>query len=102
MLNWIAGFIVGFIGFVVGYYTAYKIAIKEAGKIVKNQMDEWMKEKQVVVKKDERIIECNGMQLRNLCKDCVFGIKDDGGNMACFAPDYDGVGVFGVKKPAKR
>lgn len=51
----------------------------------------------IVVKQDDRIIECNGMMIPMQCKKCRFGrVNED--SVECFAPDYDGTPVIGLTR----
>ena len=59
-------------------------------------------EAKVVVKKDDRIIECNGMAVPIVCKQCMFAhvhVEGEKYTVECFAPDFDMIPVIGLRKP---
>lgn len=81
----------------VSYYCGYKNAFDKALDMLDSAFEKKFKDAGIVVKKDDRIIECNGMISDN-CKKCVFGRQPVWNVIECFAPDFDGVPVFGVTK----
>lgn len=81
----------------VSYYCGYKKAFDKASDMLDSAFEKKFKDAGVVVKKDDRIIECNGMVSDN-CKKCIFGRQPVYNVIECFAPDFDGVSVFGVTK----
>ena len=89
---------VGYIAYIMGY----KDAMHLASKMLDSEFEKRFGEAKVVVKKDDRIIECNGMAVPLMCKQCYFGhVHEDGREyrVECFAPDIDGVPVIGLRKP---
>ena len=81
----------------VSYYCGYKKALDKASDMLDSAFEKKFKDAGVVVKKDDRIIECNGMMIPLQCEKCRFGVvKED--EMACFAPDYDLIPVIGLRK----
>ena len=81
----------------VSYYCGYKKALDKASDMLDSAFEKKFKDAGVVVKKDDRIIECNGMPIPMQCKKCIFGrVKED--SVECFAPDYDGVPTIGLKR----
>lgn len=81
----------------VSYYCGYKNAFDKASDMLDSAFEKKFKDTGVVVKKDDRIIECNGMLIPLQCKKCCFGVvKED--EITCYAPDRDGVPIFGIKK----
>ena len=79
------------------YLIGYISGMNKASKMLDTAFEEKFKDAGIVVKKDDRIIECNGMISDN-CKKCIFGRQPVYNVIECFAPDFDGVPVFGVKK----
>lgn len=76
-------------GFACGYNDGMKKAENIPDSAIKNTV--------AVVKRDDRIIECNGMMIPMQCKECRFGrVKKD--SVECFAPDYDGYPVIGLRR----
>ena len=89
--------VISFIICSVFYYLGYKSAMKTAEDMLDSAFEEKFKDAGIVVKKDDRIIECNGMIIPLQCEKCRFGVvKED--EMACFAPDYDLIPVIGLRK----
>ena len=89
--------IVNVAGFYAFYFIGYHDATKRAIDMLDSEFKNRFKNAGVVVKKDDRIIECNGMMIPMQCKECRFGrVKED--SVECFVPDYDGVPVLGVTK----
>ena len=82
---------------IVCYYFGYHDAMKKAEDMLDQEFEKKFKDAGIVVKKDNRIIECNGMISDN-CKKCIFGRQPVYNVIECFAPDFDGVPVFGVTK----
>ena len=82
---------------IVCYYFGYHDAMKKAEDMLDSAFEERFKDAGIVVKKDDRIIECNGMISGN-CQKCIFGRQPVYNVIECFAPDFDGVPVFGVTK----
>ena len=82
-----------FVSFLLGYWKA----IDYATDMLDQEFEKKFKDAGIVVKKDDRIIECNGMMIPMQCKKCRFGRVNEG-DVECFASDYDGVPVFGVTK----
>lgn len=81
----------------VFYWIGYGDAMKRAADRLDSAFEEKFKDAGIVVKKDGRIIECNGMMIPMQCKKCYFGVvKED--EIVCNAPDSDGVPVIGIKK----
>lgn len=84
----------GFYGF---YFIGYHDAMKKAGDMLDSAFENKFKNAGVVVKKDDRIIECNGMPIPMQCKKCRFGrVEKD--SVECFAPDYDNIPTIGLKR----
>lgn len=79
------------------YWLGYISGMNKASKMLDAAFEEKFKDAGIVVKKDDRIIECNGMISDN-CKKCIFGRQPVYNVIECFAPDFDGVPVFGVTK----
>ena len=79
------------------YCIGYARAITRASEMLDQEFEKKFKDAGIVVKKDNRIIECNGIISDN-CKKCIFGRQPVWNVIECFAPDFDGVPVFGVKK----
>lgn len=79
------------------YVCGYHDAMKTAEDMLDQEFEKKFKDAGIVVKKDNRIIECNGMISDN-CKKCIFGRQPVYNVIECFAPDFDGVPVFGVTK----
>ena len=71
--------------------------MNRASEMLDSAFEEKFKDEGIVVKKDDRIIECNGIISDN-CKKCIFGRQPVRDVIECFAPDFDGVPVFGVTK----
>jgi hypothetical protein len=72
--------------------------MKKAEDMLDQEFEKKFKDAGIVVKKDDRIIECNGMISDINCQKCVFGRQPVWNVIECFAPDFDGVPVFGVTK----
>lgn len=89
-----------FIGIIVccGFYMyGYHDAMKKAGDMLDSAFEKKFKNAGIVVKQDDRIIECNGMMKPMQCKKCRFGRVNEG-DVECFVPDYDGVPTMGLKR----
>lgn len=79
------------------YNLGFLEGMRKAGEMLDQKIEEKFRNAGVVVKKDDRIIECNGMLIPMQCKECRFGrVKED--SVECFAPDYDGVPTIGLKR----
>ena len=92
---------VGYIAYIMGY----KDAMNRASQMLDEAFEKKFGEAKVVVKKDDRIIECNGMAVPLVCKQCMFGhvhVDDREYRVECFAPDIDGVPVIGLRKSEKQ
>ena len=92
---------VGYAAYIMGY----KDAMQLASQMLDEAFDKKFSEAKVVVKRDDRIIECNGMAVPLMCKQCYFGhVHEDGREyrVECFAPDIDGVPVIGLRKSEKQ
>ncbi len=88
--------IVGIVGFYIFYDIGYHDAMKKAGNMLDFAFDNKFKNAGIVVKQDNRIIECNGMMIPVQCEKCRFGrVEKD--NVECFVPDYDSVPTIGLK-----
>lgn len=82
---------------IVCYSFGYYYAMKKAEDMLDTALENKFKNAGVVVRQDNRIIECNGMMIPMQCKECRFGrVKED--SVECFAPDYDGVPTIGLKR----
>lgn len=91
-------FAIVFCGCCYGFYwIGYRNAMKRAADRLDQEFEKKFKDACIVVKKDNRIIECNGMISDN-CQKCIFGRQPVWNVIECFAPDFDGVPVFGVTK----
>ncbi len=89
--------IVGIVGFYVFYCIRYHDATKRAIDMLDSEFENKFKNAGIVVKRDDRIIECNGMMIPMQCEKCRFGrVNKD--NVECFVPDYDGVPTMGLKR----
>lgn len=82
---------------IVCYGFGYHDAMKKSGDMLDSAFEKKFADAGVVVKKDDRIIECNGMMIPMQCKKCRFGRVNEG-DVECFVPDYDGVPVIGLKR----
>ena len=81
----------------VFYNLGFSEGMRKAGEMLDQKIEEKFRNAGVVVKKDDRIIECNGMMIPMQCKECRFGrVKKD--SVECFAPDYDGIPTIGLKR----
>lgn len=82
--------------FCICYCIGYHDAMKKAEDMLDSTFEKKFKDAGIVVKKDDRIIDCNGMMIPLQCEKCRFGVvkKDE---VACHAPDYDGVPIIGMK-----
>lgn len=81
----------------VSFWFGYWKAIDKATDMLDQEFEKKFKDAGIVVKKDDRIIECNGMMIPMQCKKCRFGVvKEDG--VVCLAPDYDSVSVIGLTR----
>lgn len=97
MIGTLIMFVFAIVVAIVCYYFGYHDAMKKAEDMLDSAFEEKFKNAGIVVKKDDRIIECNGMMIPMQCKKCRFGRVNEG-DVECFASDYDGVPVFGVTK----
>lgn len=80
-----------------GYRVGYHDAMKEAKDHIDSEFEKKFENAGIVVKQDDRIIECGGMMIPMRCKECRFGrVKED--SVECFVPDYDGVPTMGLKR----
>lgn len=79
------------------YVSGYHDAMKTAEDMLDQEFEKKFKDAGIVVKKDDRIIECNGMMIPMQCKECRFG-RVNGGDVECFSPDYDGVPTMGLRR----
>ena len=89
---------VGYIAYIMGY----KDAMNRASQMLDEEFDKKFSKAKVVVKKDDRIIECNGMAIPLVCKQCMFGhvhVEGKEYRVECFAPDFDMIPVIGLMKP---
>lgn len=82
---------------IVCYSFGYHDAMKKAEDMLDSAFEKKFENAGVVVKQDDRIIECNGMIIPMQCEKCRFGrVKKD--NVECFVPDYDGTPTIGLKR----
>lgn len=81
----------------VSFWFGYWKAIDDAADKLDQEFEKKFKDAGIVVKKDDRIIECNGMIIPLQCKKCRFGRVNEG-DVVCLAPDYDGVPVIGLTR----
>ena len=79
------------------YYFGYHDAMKKAGDMLDSAFEKKFENAGIVVKQDDRIIECNGMMIPMQCEKCIFGRVNEG-DVECFVPDYDGVPTIGLKR----
>lgn len=89
---------VGYIAYIMGY----KDAMHLASQMLDEAFDKKFSKAKVVVKKDDRIIECNGMAVPIVCGQCMFGhvnVEGEKYTVECFAPDFDMIPVIGLRKP---
>ena len=89
---------VGYIAYIMGY----KDAMQRASQMLDEAFEKKFGEAKVVVKKDDRIIECNGMAVPLVCKQCMFAhvhVEGEKYTVECFAPDFDMIPVIGLRKP---
>lgn len=89
---------VGYIAYIMGY----KDAMHRASQMLDEAFEKRFGEAKVVVKRDDRIIECNGMVVPLVCKQCMLGhvrVDDREYRVECFAPDFDMIPVIGLRKP---
>lgn len=93
-------FVTAIVVAIVCYSFGYHDAVKKAGDMLDSAFGEKFKNAGIVVKKDDRIIECNGMMIPMQCEKCIFG-KVNGSDVECFAPDYDGVPTIGLVRRTK-
>ena len=85
------------IGFYTFYWIGYRDAMKKAEDMLDTAFENKFKNAGEEEKKDDRIIECNGMIIPMQCKKCRFGrVNED--SVECFAPDYDGIPTIGLKR----
>lgn len=93
----VTGFVTGIVVSIVSYGFGYHDAMKKAENMLDSAFEKKFKNAGIVVKKDDRIIECNGMMIPMQCKKCRFGrVNKD--NVECFAPDYDAIPVIGLTR----
>lgn len=82
---------------IVCYGFGYHDATKRAIDMLDSEFENKFKNTGIVVKRDDRIIECNGMMIPMQCEKCRFGrVNKD--NVECFVPDYDGIPTMGLKR----
>lgn len=82
---------------IVCYSFGYHDAMKKAEDMLDSAFEKKFENAGIVVKRDDRIIECGGMMIPMRCKECRFGrVKKD--SVECFVPDYDGVPTMGLKR----
>lgn len=85
------------VGFCIFYCIGYHDAMKKAEDMLDSAFEKKFENAGIVVKRDDRIIECGGMMIPMQCKECRFGrVKKD--SVECFVPDYDGVPTMGLKR----
>lgn len=89
--------IVGAVGSYAFYCIGYNDATKRAIDMLDSEFENKFKNAGIVVKQDDRIIECNGMMIPMQCEKCRFGTVKKG-NVECFVPDYDGIPTIGLKR----
>ena len=92
---------VGYIAYIMGH----KDAMHLASKMLDSEFEKRFGEAKVVVKKDDRIIECNGMAVPLVCKQCMFAhvhVEGEKYTVECFAPDFDMIPVIGLRKSEKQ
>lgn len=97
MIGTLIMFVTAIVIAIVCYGFGYHDAMKKAGDMLDSAFEKKFKNAGIVVKQDDRIIECNGIISDN-CKKCIFGRQPVWNVIECFAPDFDGVPVFGVTK----
>lgn len=97
MIGTLIMFVTVFVVAIVCYSFGYHDAMKKAGDMLDSAFGEKFQNAGIVVKKDDRIIDCNGMMIPMQCKECRFGRVNEG-DVECFAPDYDGVPVIGLRR----
>ena len=79
------------------YWIGYARAMNRASEMLDSAFEEKFKDAGIVVKKDDRIIECNGMMIPLQCEKCRFGVvKED--EVTCYALDYDSIPIIGLRK----
>lgn len=86
----------------VSYVFGYRDAMHKASEMLDSEFEKKFRYAKVVVKKDDRIIECNGMAVPLVCKQCTFGhvhVEGEKYTVECFAPDFDMIPVIGLRKP---
>ena len=81
----------------VFYNLGFSEGMRKAGEMLDQKIEEKFRNAGVVVKKDDRIIECNGMVSDN-CKKCIFGRQPVCNVIECFAPNFDGIPIIGLKR----
>lgn len=79
------------------YWLGYISGMNKASKMLDAAFEEKFKDAGIVVKKDDRIIECNGMMIPLQCKKCRFS-RVNGDDVVCLAPDYDSIPVIGLTR----
>lgn len=89
--------IVGIVGFYIFYCIEYRYAMERAADMLDSTFEKKFENAGIVVKKDDRIIECNGMMIPMQCGKCRFGRVNEG-DVECFVPEYDGVPTIGLKR----
>ena len=82
---------------IVCYGFGYHDAMKKAEDMLDSAFEKKFKNAGVVVKQDDRIIECNGIISDN-CQKCIFGRQPVYNVIECFAPDFDGIPIIGLKR----
>lgn len=90
-------FVIAVISFSYVFYNlGFSEGMRKAGEILDQKIEEKFRGAGVVVKSDDRIIECFGF-ITESCFNCRFGrVQDDG--ITCFAPDYDEIPVIGLRR----
>ena len=81
----------------IAFYVGYAQAMKRAEEMLDSAFEKKFKDAGVVMKKDDRIIECNGIMTPLVCRNCRFG-RVSGQTVECFAPDFDGDEIVGIVK----
>ena len=78
------------------YCLGYKMAMDKATEMFDDAFDKKFRDAGIVVRQDDRIIECNGVVSKN-CTDCIFGRQLARNAIQCLAVDFDG-GTVGLRK----
>ena len=97
MIFFIVLAIINAVGFYAFYWIGYHDAMKKTDDMLDSAFEKKFKNAGVVVKQDDRIIECNGIISDN-CQKCIFGRQPVYNVIECFAPDFDGVPIIGLKR----